>query len=112
MPYALIPVARPVRLDLDSFARATGTHPDLVSRLVELGALDPERDTYGNLRFPPGQLAAMARLQRLRAAFSLNYAALGLVADLLDRIALLEAALRDRNSQYRPTGGRRWTPTD
>ena len=41
-----------------------------------------------------GELAALARVQRLRAGFALNYAAIGLVADLLDRIAVLEAALR------------------
>jgi hypothetical protein len=33
-------------------------------------------------------------MQRLHAGFALNYAALGLVTDLLDRIAALEAALR------------------
>ena len=33
-------------------------------------------------------------MQRLRAGFALNYAALGLVTDLLDRITALEAALR------------------
>jgi len=33
-------------------------------------------------------------VQRLRAGFALNYAAVGLVTDLLDRIAVLEAALR------------------
>jgi len=33
-------------------------------------------------------------VQRLRAGFALNYAAIGLVTDLLDRIAVLEAALR------------------
>ncbi len=33
-------------------------------------------------------------LIRLRAGFALNYAAVGLVTDLLDRIAVLEAALR------------------
>jgi hypothetical protein len=33
-------------------------------------------------------------MQRLRAGFALNYAAIGLVTDLLDRIAVLEVALR------------------
>jgi hypothetical protein len=33
-------------------------------------------------------------MQRLRAGFALNYAAIGLVTDLLDRVAILEAALR------------------
>jgi len=89
--YALV---RPVRLSLEAFARATGTHPDLIRRLVALGLLDADRDAAGELWFPPGQVAVMGRVQRLRAGLALNYAALGLVIDLLDRIADLEAALR------------------
>ena len=89
--YAL---ARPVRLDLESFARVTGTHPDLVRRLVTLGVLDAETDPAGRLWFAPAQRAAMARVQRLARRVRLNYAAIGLVADLLDRIAALEAAAR------------------
>jgi hypothetical protein len=93
-------------LDLDSFCRGTGLHPDLVRRLVALGLLEPVPGPARELRFPPSQLAAAARLQRLRAGFGLNYAALGLVADLLDRIATLEAALRQRRPA---TGGHPWT---
>jgi len=89
--YALI---RPVRLNLEAFARATGTHPELIRRLVALGLLDADRDAAGELWFAPSQVAAMGRVQRLRAGFGLNYAAIGLVCDLLDRIAVLEAALR------------------
>jgi hypothetical protein len=55
--------------------------------------------------FAYGDLVAVARLQRLRRAFSLNYAALGLVVDLLDRIAALEADLRNHP---RPARGRSW----
>ena len=97
--YAL---ARPARLDLESFARVTGTHPDLVRRLVTLGVLDADTDSSGRLWFAPAQCAAMARVQRLRAGFGLNYAAIGLVTDLLDRIAVLEAAARGHS---RRTGG-------
>jgi hypothetical protein len=50
-------------------------------------------------------VAAAARLQRLRAGLGLNYAALGLVVDLLDRVAELEAALR----RTRSLGGTPWT---
>jgi hypothetical protein len=99
---------RPARLDLQSFAQATGTHPDLVRRLVTLGVLDAETDSAGRLWFAPAQVTAMARIQRLRAGFSLNYAAVGLVIDLLDRIAALEAAAR---SSSRRSGGDSWTPT-
>jgi chaperone modulatory protein CbpM len=98
--YALV---RPPRLDLESFARATGTHPDLVRRLVALGLLDAERDATGRLWLAPSQIAALARIQRLRAGFSLNYAAIGLVVDLLDRIAALEA--EQQRHRHRRSGG-------
>jgi hypothetical protein len=91
--------------DLESFCRATALHPEFVRRLVTLGLLEAVPGAAGELRFPPSQLAAAARLQRLRAGFGLNYAALGLVVDLLDRVSVLEAALRQRRS----TGGRPWT---
>ncbi|MER6829091.1 chaperone modulator CbpM [Streptosporangium sp. NPDC000563] len=99
-------LTRPARLDLETFADRTGTHPDLLRRLVVLGLLDAWTDAEGNLWFPPPQLLTMARIRRLRAGFSINYAALGLVLDLLDRIAELEAAQRGRS---RPTGGPPWT---
>ena len=89
--YAMV---RATRLSLDEFAVVTGMHPDLIRRLVALGVVDAGRDPAGELWFPRGQLAAMARVQRLRVGFGLNYAAIGLVTDLLDRIAVLEAALR------------------
>lgn len=102
--YALRP---PARLDLESFARATQTHPDLIGRLVVLGVLDAQTDSAGQLWFAPAQVAEMARIKRLRASFSVNYATVRLVCDLLDRIAVLEAAAR-RSRGY---GGDVWTPT-
>jgi hypothetical protein len=76
-------------LTVDAFSKASGLHPDLVKRLVALGALDAYRTAAGELRLPPAQLAAAARIQRLRAGFGLNYAALALVMDLLDQIERL-----------------------
>lgn len=110
MKYALIRPVRPTRLDLETFARHACVHPDLVRRLVTLGILDADRDASGVLWLTRDQLAVLARVQRLRAGFSLNYAAIGLVCDLLDRIAALEAAQR-RPAHPRP-GGRPWTRTD
>ena len=98
------PLMRPLRLDLDSFARLTGVHPELVRRLVALGLLDVEQDARGELWFLPDQVGKVARIRRLRAAFSLNYASVGLVCDLLDRIAALESAM-----QHRRMGDRSWT---
>lgn len=97
--YALVRVPRRPgqrRLSLEELARASGTHPELIRKLVTLGVIEPEDDwgAPGGPWFSPGKVAEVARMQRLRAGFALNYAALGLVADLLDRIAALEAALR------------------
>jgi hypothetical protein len=97
---------RPLRFDLESFAHATGAHPELIRRLVALGVLDAERDLSGALWFTSAQLAAVGRVQRLRSGFSLNYASLGLVCDLLDRIAALESAIQHRSRRF---GDRSWT---
>lgn len=89
-------------LDIDAFAAASRLHPDMVHRFVALGLLAPRTDESGRLWFRPGDVATVARIQRLRAGFGLNYAAIGLVLDLLDR---LDA--RGRSG----VGGRTWTST-
>jgi chaperone modulatory protein CbpM len=100
-------LTRQPRLDTEMFGRLTGLHPEMVRRWVALGLLEVTWDSTGRMWFAPSQVAVVARLQRLRAGFTLNYAALGLVADLLDRIAALEAAsYRTRN---RPKEGSPWT---
>jgi hypothetical protein len=101
-PMSTYPVARPTRLSLDEFARQAGLHPQLVQRFVALGLVDAFRDARGQLWFLPSALVTVARVQRLRAGLSLNYAAIGLVLDLLDRIEELEAASRR-------SGSRPWT---
>jgi hypothetical protein len=95
-------LARPYKLNLRAFARASGLHPELVVRLVQLGLLDATRDAGGDIWFAPAEVVRAARIQRLRAGLSLNYAAVGVVLDLLDRIDVLEAALRRRPG---PSGG-------
>ena len=93
------PLARrpmPELLAQEEVARRCGLHPEMVRRLVALGVVPGVRDAGGALWFAPGQVATVARLQRLHAALPLNYAALGLVVDLLDRISELETELRVR----------------
>ena len=105
--YAL---ARPFRLSLDSYANLTGVHPDLVRRLTVLGLLEMTRDAEGGLWFEPSQVAAMARIQRLHRELNLSYTSLGLIVDLLDRIAQLEQLQRQPHSRSaRARGGDRWT---
>ncbi|GII89139.1 hypothetical protein Ssi03_71290 [Sphaerisporangium siamense] len=83
-------------IGLEAFARAGGMHPELVLRLVRLGLLEPMGGPGGDLRFPPAQLVLLGRIERLHAGLALNYASLGVVLDLLDRIERLEDALRHR----------------
>jgi DNA-binding transcriptional MerR regulator len=102
-------------LSQEHFARRSGVHPELVRRFVALGLVQAERGEDGALRFSPSQVAVLARVQRLRTTLPLNYAALGLVVDLLDRITELETALRvrGRTEPVRPrTATRQPTPSD
>ena len=92
-PYLL---ARPLRLSLNTVAEQSGLHPVLIRKLVALGLLDCTSDANGQLWFAPSTMATLARIQRLRSQLSLNYAAIGLVLDLLDRIDALEAQVRSR----------------
>ena len=89
-------LVRPVRLSLDTVAERSGLHPALIRQLVALGLLDCTSDANGQLWFAPSTVATLARVQRLRSELSLNYAAIGLVLDLLDRIHVLEAQDRSR----------------
>jgi chaperone modulatory protein CbpM len=91
-------LALPARLHIDTFARRAGLHPELVHRFVALGLLPCHFDVRGELWFEPSTVAAVARIQRLRSDLGLNYAAIGLVLDLLDRIDELESALRRRRN--------------
>lgn len=84
------PLAHPPRLSLDSVARECGLHPELLTRFVELSLLEATRDAHGRLWFAPATPVRVARIRRLRSGLALNYAAIGLVLDLLDRIDALE----------------------
>ena len=94
--YPLVRRQVATRLDDEDFAQRCGLHPELVRRFWALGLVPAERHADGSLWFTPAQVADVARLQRLHASLPLNYAALGLVCDLLDRITELETALRVR----------------
>jgi chaperone modulatory protein CbpM len=113
-------IVRPARLSVDDFAGRCGLHPEQVRRYVALGLLPATRDAGGRTWLDPREIATVGRIERLRAGLPLNYAAIGLVLDLLDRIQTLEAALRSsparaprqRPNRQHPTaegGSRPWT---
>jgi chaperone modulatory protein CbpM len=121
--YPLVRRPASALLDDEEFARRCGLHPELVRRFWALGLIPAARHVDGSLWFSPAQVPAVARLQRLHASLPLNYAALGLVCDLLDRITDLETALRVRGhtepvrrrattqqpTTNRPERSQRWT---
>ena len=84
------PLALPPRLSLESVAQQSGMHPDLVIRFVSLSLVEAVTDASGRMWFAQSTPSKIARIQRLRSGLSLNYAAIGLVLDLLDRIDSLE----------------------
>jgi DNA-binding transcriptional MerR regulator len=89
----MYPLTRPVRLSLNRVSAHTGLHPELIRRFAALGLVECAVDDAGGLWFPPDTVVRLARIQRLRGGLSLNYTAVGLVLDLLDRIRVLEAQL-------------------
>jgi chaperone modulatory protein CbpM len=98
------PPMRAVRISLDVFAARSGVHPDLLHRFVALGLIDADTDASGALWFRPAELNTIARIQRLRAGLALNYAAIGLVMDLLDQIDQLHTALHTAAGRSAPPG--------
>jgi chaperone modulatory protein CbpM len=94
MTFAIVRVtSTAAMLDLQTFARAAQIHPELVRRLVVLGLLEARLDPGVTVWLSSAQLPVVARIQRLRAGLGVNYANLGLVMDLLDRVADLEREL-------------------
>jgi chaperone modulatory protein CbpM len=88
MNYALVHVRlADAELDAVAFAQIAGVHPEMLGKLVALGLIEPHDDSLGQSWFAGADLARIARIERLRAGLGLNYAAVGLVLDLLDRLS-------------------------
>ena len=97
-PTTRYPPVRVSRYRLDAFAVRCGLHPDLLHRFVALGLVEAHSGPGGQLWFDPADLATIARITRLHNDLSLNYAAVGLVLDLLDEIDRLHAEARTPRS--------------
>jgi hypothetical protein len=86
-------------VELYVLAREAGLHPDLVRRLVRLGALDATGGTQAAPRFPRDAAARLARVMRLRRDLALNLAGAVLACELLARIDELEQRLSRYEAQ-------------
>ena len=85
-------------VEVEVLAREAGLHPELVRRLVRLGAIEPAGGTRAAPLFPREAAARIARVVRLRRDLGLNYAGALLACELLARIDDLEARLRRAES--------------
>lgn len=82
------------QLSLEAFSTAAELHPQIVLRLVTLGLIEARTDERDQIVFLRSQVAVVAKIQRLRHGLGLNYAGVGAVLELLDRVAELEAQVR------------------
>lgn len=88
---------------IEVLAREAGLHPDLLQRLIALGALEPGGGTRAAPLFRRDAAAHLARIARLRRDLGLNYAGAMLACDLLARIEELENLLaRDPRTEPQP----------
>lgn len=76
-------------LTADDLARLSRLHPEMLERLVEWGLVDPVESEPERL-FPETAVPRIWRIMRLRRDLGINWAGIGVVLDLLDRIDELE----------------------
>jgi len=90
-PPATLP--RPGLLTVEDIAECCGLHPELVRRFWALGLIEPE-DSVDAAAFDLEVVVRVRRIVRLRRDLGVNYAGVGVVLDLLERVEVLEARLR------------------
>lgn len=77
------------RLTLDELSRLVDLHPEMVLRLVDLGLVDPEVGEPEWL-FQDTVVPRIWKIKRLHRDLRINWAGIGVVLDLLQRIEELE----------------------
>ena len=89
---------RPTRSTLivwGEFIELTGASPDRLSELMDMGWLTPTRTAESILLFRHEDVYRIRKLERLCGDFELNTLGGSIVMDLLDRINVLEARIRE-----------------
>jgi DNA-binding transcriptional MerR regulator len=76
-------------LTLEELSRLVDLHPEMVVRLVDLGLVDPEVSEPEWL-FQDTVVPRIWKVKRLHRDLGVNWAGIGVVLDLLDRIDDLE----------------------
>ena len=94
--YALVRV-RYTKLSAGELAGRCEIHPELIDRFVRLGLFEPvaKDERSREWVFDEDIVPVVRKIKRLRTDLGLNYAAVGVVLDLLSRIDRLEARIRE-----------------
>ena len=85
-------------LTREELGRVTQVHPELIENFLEWQLIEPAQ-TDPDILFPDSVVPRILRIVRLRRDLGINWAGIGVVLDLLDRIETLErenARLGDR----------------
>lgn len=85
-------------VELSVLAQEAGLRPELASRLVALGLVEPLGGTERSPLFAREAAARLARAERLRHHLALNLAGAVLACELLERIEDLDARLAAREA--------------
>jgi MerR family transcriptional regulator, heat shock protein HspR len=87
-------------LTLSEVASCCDIHPDLIGRFVALGLLEPVgRAPDNQLLFEAGAVPLLHKILRLRNQLGINYAGIGVVLELINRIEEMEARIRELESR-------------
>ena len=76
-------------LTVEELARLARLHPDMVDSLIGWGLVDAV-ESEPDMRFEETMVPRIWRIMRLRRDLGINWAGIGVVLDLLDRIDELE----------------------
>ena len=83
-----------IELTASELASLVGVREQVVRRMVRLELIQPRRSTP-EWRFTPELVPRVRRLVRLHYQLEVSWSSMPMVLDLLDRIEILEARLRD-----------------
>jgi MerR family transcriptional regulator, heat shock protein HspR len=78
------------QITLDTLAAKVDLHPTIVERFVDCGLLEPEEGGGAQMVFNVTCIARVRTIVRLRRDLGVNLAGIGVILDLLDRLAAAE----------------------
>jgi MerR family transcriptional regulator, heat shock protein HspR len=88
--------AETVYLTIREVAYSCDVRPELVSRLVALGLLDPVGyNVDREVLFEAGAVLLLRKILRLRHDLGINYAGIGVVLELMERMERMEERIRE-----------------